>query len=403
MSATSDFKPWPHLEVESRGDYRAEAYLEDHVGATSTSQASPPLRRGHDRQVHAHGVAAREVRRGEGEFDRGVRSVRENSGGRAAEAIGGAEGGGDEGFQLAAALVEHFGLSPGELLNSTIGFFIATAMESIPSLNFNLTHDHPLQVRDPVVVNVIYFFHFSDDGTLPQTPAGKSLGVLRATSLLHSTAEIRRLVATGSLPHEAIRRKEPKTRLCSAAYKYMFNACRVPRKDEDAYRIYDPSRHTHAIVACGGKFYSFDFVEEGSGAPLPLEGIKERLQKCVKLSNGGPPAPMLGYLTSDDRGKCAEAREELLRVGGSNAEEALELLESGAVMICLDENKDPVSKTQASEIMWTGGLTSGRNRWFDKSIQLICTSNGKAGMNGKHSMMDGMPVVGFCDYITKRS
>jgi len=123
----------------------------------------------------------------------------------------------------------------------------------------------------------------------------------------------------------------------------------------------------------------------------------------VEMSKGGPALPMLGYLTSDDRDKCAEAREELLRVGGSKMEDALEVLESGAVMICLDENESPTSKKQSSEVFWTGGLRSGNNRWFDKSIQLICTNNGKAGMAGEHSMMDGMPVVGFCDYITKKS
>ena len=259
------------------------------------------------------------------------------------------------------------------------------------------------QVRDCNPVNVSYFFHFSDDGTLPQIPADKSLGVLRAASLLSSTAKFRKQVASGDLPYEAIGRKEPKTPLCSAAYKYMFNACRVPRKDEDSYRIYDPSLNSHVIVACGGKFYSFDFVEEGTGEPLPLEVIEERLQKCVELSKGGPALPMLGYLTSDNRDKCAEARDELLRVGGAKMAEALKVLESGAVLICLDENEEPISKKQGSEIFWTGGLTAGHNRWFDKSIQLICTNNGKAGMNGEHSMMDGMPVVNFCDYITKRS
>ena len=254
-----------------------------------------------------------------------------------------------------------------------------------------------------MVVNVSYFFHFSDDGTLPQIPSDKSLGVLRAASLLYSTAQFRQLVASGNLPYEAIGRKEPKTALCSAAYKYMFNACRVPRKDEDTYKIYDPSLNSHVIVACGGKFYSFDFVEKGTGEPLPLDVIEERLQKCVEMSkNSTSDLPMLGYLTSDDRDKCAEAREELLRVGGSKMEKALEVLESGAVLICLDENESPISKKQGSEIFWTGGLTSGNNRWFDKSIQLICTSNGKAGMAGEHSMMDGMPVVGYCDYITKK-
>lgn len=263
--------------------------------------------------------------------------------------------------------------------------------------------DHD-QVRDPIVVNVSYFFHFSDDGSLPQIPQTKSLGVLRAATLLYSTAQFRQLVASGALPYEAIGRKEPKTPLCSVAYKYMFNACRIPRKDADTYRIYDPSLNTHVIVACGGKFYSFDFVDMGTGEPLPMEVLEERLQQCVDMSkSGGPTLPMLGYLTSDDRDKCAEAREELLRVGGSKMEDALKVLESGAVLICLDENEQPVSKKQTSEILWTGNVTSGHNRWFDKSIQLICTNNGKAGMNGEHSMMDGMPVVNFCNFITNKS
>lgn len=193
-----------------------------------------------------------------------------------------------------------------------------------------------LQVRDPVVVNVSYFFHFSDDGSLPyEQPSNKSMGVLRASSLLYSSAQFRKLVATGELPFEVI--GKAKTPLCSVAYKYMFNACRIPRKEQDTYRIYDPALHTHVIVACGGQFYSFDFVDE-KGDPLPLNVLEERLQRCVELSKGGAKLPFLGYLTSDDRNKCAEAREELIRVGGEKMVKALEVLESGALMICLDEN-----------------------------------------------------------------
>lgn len=253
------------------------------------------------------------------------------------------------------------------------------------------------------MVNVSYFFHFSDDGTLPQIPSDKSLGVLRAASLLYSTAQFRQLVASGDLPYEAIGREPNKTALCSVAYKYMFNACRIPCKGDDTYRIYDPALTSHVVVACGGKFFSFDFVEKETGEPLPLHVMEERLQMCVEKSIDGPSLPMLGYLTSDDRDVCAEARDELIRVGGTKMEAALKVLESGAILICLDENERPVSKKQGSEIFWTGGLTSGHNRWFDKSIQIICTNNGKAGMAGEHSMMDGMPVVGYCDFITKKS
>ena len=193
-----------------------------------------------------------------------------------------------------------------------------------------------LQVRDPVVVNVSYFFHFSDDGSIPyEQPSSKSHGVLRASSLLYSAAKFRKLVATGELPFEAIGKN--KTPLCSVAYKYMFNACRIPRKEQDTYRIYDPALNTHVIVACGGQFYSFDFVNE-DGDPLPISVLEDRLQQCVELSKEGTTLPFLGYLTSDDRDNCAEAREELIRVGGVKMEKALKVLESGALLICLDEN-----------------------------------------------------------------
>lgn len=360
--------------VESHGDYRAEAYLEDHIGGNlyEKQHSLPRLPiPAISETISKFLPTALPLAKSEEEKDTLIKACEEF------EAQAG---------KLQQRLVER---RDGEMKDSswlqlwwnTLGY---------------------LQVRDPVVVNVSYFFQFSDDGSLPQVaPSTKSLGVLRAASLLHSAAGFRQLVASGDLPHEAIGRKEPRTPLCSAAYKYMFNACRVPRKDEDSYKIYDPSLNSHAVVAVNGKFYSFDFVEKGTGEALPLEVLEDRLQQCVEMSKSGPSLPMIGYLTSDNRDICAETRESLLRVGGSRMEEALQVLESSALMICLDENEEPTSKKQMSEVVWTGGLNSGHNRWYDKSIQIICTKNGKAGMNGEHSMMDGMPVVNFCDYITK--
>ena len=371
---STGIKPWPSPMVESHGDYRAEAFLEDHIGGKlySKQHSLPRLPIPSISETISRFLpTALPLAKTEEEKDTLIKACEEFEG---------------QAGELQKRLIER---KEGEMKDSswlqlwwnTMGY---------------------LQVRDPVVVNVSYFFQFSDDGSLPPVASStKSLGVLRAASLLYSAAGFRQLVASGELPHEAIGRKEPKTPLCSTAYKYMFNACRVPRKDEDTYRIYDPSLYTHAIVAVNGKFYSFDFVEKGTGQALPVEVIEDRIQQCVEMSKGGPSLPMIGYLTSDDRDICATARDALLRAGGSKMEEALKVLESGALMICLDENEEPVSKKQMSEVVWTGGLTSGHNRWFDKSIQIICTNNGKAGMCGEHSMMDGMPVVNFCDYVTK--
>jgi len=62
-----------------------------------------------------------------------------------------------------------------------------------------------------------------------------------------------------------------------------------------------------------------------------------------------------------------------------------------------------MSRKQCGENFWTGGLSSGHNRWFDKSIQIMCTANGKAGLIGEHSMMDGMPMLQYVNFITAQT
>lgn len=187
------------------------------------------------------------------------------------------------------------------------------------------------------MVNVSYFFHFSDDGTLPPKSNEWSLGVNRAASILHSAAEFRNQICSGTFPQRTIGRKEPKTPLCSVAYKYMFNACRIPRREQDSYRIYDPSLYSHCVVACKGSFFAVDFMDE-KGEPLPISVIEDRLYRCVELATEEDGnAPKIGWFTSSDRDAGADAREELLRVGGDEMKTALEKLESGALMICLDD------------------------------------------------------------------
>lgn len=181
----------------------------------------------------------------------------------------------------------------------------------------------------------------------------------------------------------------------------MFNACRIPSQDHDSYRIYDPVRYTHAIVARKGHFFSIELVHPSSGDPLPITDLEEELRQCIILADALPSSrPMLGLMTSNNRDAWALARKELLRLGGLAMETALERLQSGALLLNLDD-EEPVSRQECGDLFWTGGLKSGPNRWFDKSIQIMVANNGKAGLIAEHSMMDGMPVINFSDYITK--
>jgi carnitine O-acetyltransferase len=134
---------------------------------------------------------------------------------------------------------------------------------------------------------------------------------------------------------------------------------------------------------------------------LPLSTIEAGLQQCIDLADsyGDSGRVELGWLTSNDRDSWADARNEMIRAGGVAVEDALAELESGAMLLCLDD-EEPVSRKQCAELFLHGNHSSGNNRFFDKSIQLFVTNNGKAGFMGEHSMMDGMPMVGMADHVT---
>lgn len=250
-----------------------------------------------------------------------------------------------------------------------------------------------LQVRDSVVINVSYYFHFADDPTA-------TTGVARGASILFAAAEFRKRVCSGEFPAETVGKN--KTPLCSVAFKYMFHACRIPKRVQDSYRIYDPSRYSHAVVARKGRFFAIPLCDPTTGNPVALADLQSSLERIIQIADSSPPALQLGILTSNNRDDWADARQALLQAGGVAMEEALESLESGAMLLCLDD-EEPVSRRQCGEQFLHGGINSGYNRWFDKSIQVICTSNGKAGLLGEHSMMDGMPMVALADHITGTS
>eukprot|EP00520_Triparma_pacifica_P001263 CAMPEP_0118647398 /NCGR_PEP_ID=MMETSP0785-20121206/8583_1 /TAXON_ID=91992 /ORGANISM="Bolidomonas pacifica, Strain CCMP 1866" /LENGTH=537 /DNA_ID=CAMNT_0006539485 /DNA_START=242 /DNA_END=1853 /DNA_ORIENTATION=- len=246
-----------------------------------------------------------------------------------------------------------------------------------------------LSVRDPVPVNVSYFFHFSDD-------PNASTGVKRAASLLVSTARFRRLVLSGDLTPETIGRG--KTELCGVAWKYMFNACRVPHRGQDTYHLHDPSLHRHVVVLRRGNFYTFDFVDD-SHNPLPQGIIEARLQQVVAIEDGRERLGVGFGVCTAGEGQVADDRDRLIRLD-PKVKAGLEVIESAAVVVCMDIT-EPVSTGCGSVGFWHGGEGGGSNRWFDKPVEIIVTDNGKAGLLGEHSMMDGMPMVRFADCLVR--
>jgi carnitine O-acetyltransferase len=377
QDASTAIRPWTTPIVESHGDYREEAWLEDSIG-----NGQSPL---YQFQKKLPALPVPVVTDTLARFLPTALPLAKNK---------------QEATALMAA-VHKFEAQAAPLQERLLARAAVSQDSSWLQHWWNTTGY--LQVRAPSVVNVSYFFHLSHDAS-----AATSLN--RAAAMLTAVADYRLSVATGQLPAEQIGRKV-KTPLCSTAYKYMLNACRIPAAHQDSYRIYDPAVYHHAVVARHGYFFAVPLVEPATGRALPLavleghlEEAKERADDMQRNSNTAPP--QLGWLTSSNRDDWARARAHLCQDPAT--EQALLLLESGAVLLCLDDEA-PVSRQECGQLFCFGGavdekekiVSQGANRWFDKSIQLFCTNNGKAGMMGEHSMMDGMPVVGLANRITE--
>jgi len=261
-----------------------------------------------------------------------------------------------------------------------------------------------LQVRDPVVVNSSYFFHFSDDTTIYTVSNSRAdPQIRRAATLLFATAKIRRQIITGALPPEKIGRGDNTKPLCSTSYKYMFHACRIPGSPQDSYRIYDPALHHHAAVAVKGHVFEIPLVDPHTQESVSMETLEDSLQQCVDHAKDAHPATGVTWLTSQNRDEWAKAYQKLQAT--PTTREALKKIESAACLVCLDDEFAITLQDMAHVLLHGAPSAKGAplNRWFDKSLQFIVTRNGKAGLLGEHSMMDGMPVARVAEMIASQS
>ncbi|KAI8838924.1 acyltransferase ChoActase/COT/CPT [Chytridium lagenaria] len=241
--------------------------------------------------------------------------------------------------------------------------------------------------RDPVVINVNYFFRkingiqaFNDDKKLLHKPAA------RAATLITGALAFRRTVVTEELEPEYAKNSP----LCSHQYRFLFNSTRVPKIPEDVTRTSDPYKNNHLIVLRNNQFFSFDLVHS-NGRQLSTAEIESQLKKIYTLA-GDKTDVAVGALTTEDRDTWTKLREQLIAASPVN-KQSLDAIETGVFVLCLD-NTSPVTIDEPFLLAW-----DGRNRFFDKSLQFIVFENGKAGFNGEHSMMDATPTSRLCDWV----
>lgn len=69
-------------------------------------------------------------------------------------------------------------------------------------------------------------------------------------------------------------------------------------------------------------------------------------------------------------------------------------------VVCLDDNSMPKNIDFSHKQFFHNN--NGRNRWFDKCVQIIVASSGRAGCNGEHTPADAVVPGKLFEYVIEK-
>jgi carnitine O-acetyltransferase len=263
--------------------------------------------------------------------------------------------------------------------------------------------DAYLVTRDPIPININYFFGFRAH----PDPAVTQVG--RAASLLHAALEFYVQVRDGTLTNDM----ERTTPLCMSQMRRVFAASRIPGPTRDSIVSYSTAPLTaderasktcqyvatspaHCVVLVRNRFYRLRVLQKPSGDVLPVELLTAAIARVAEAatSANSAPGPPVGLLTTMHRGDWAEAYAQLVELGNGDV---LQQLHSAIMVLCLDGMA--VGDTAEAARLFLHG--TGTNRWFDRH-NLIVSRNAAAGINFEHSVGDGATTLRVADFMFRQ-
>ncbi|XP_031763686.2 choline O-acetyltransferase [Galleria mellonella] len=265
--------------------------------------------------------------------------------------------------------------------------------------------DMYLKVRAPLPIN-------SNPGMVfPRRHFAKmeevaDLGALFIDDLL----DYKEMLDRGELPLERATSREKGQPLCMEQFYRLLGVCRIPEMVRDRLELppkrSDTETEELVVVACRNHFYPIPVKAVDRGRLTPGE-IQAQLLHVMVDAAGAPPAPKVGLLTSMNRDQWAKTREHLIK--DENNRMNLELISRSLCILCLDEaggdraDTDADTNAMLRAMHGAGTAHHSANRWFDKTVQLIISSDGTVGMCYEHSAAEGVAVVRLAERALARA
>ncbi|GAB1603436.1 peroxisomal carnitine O-octanoyltransferase-like [Argonauta hians] len=187
-------------------------------------------------------------------------------------------------------------------------------------------------------------------------------------------------------------------KLCMDQYRKIFSTCRIPGIQKDHLMSYfktdvEGETPNHIVVLCRGRIFTMPITYSKDDLLTPPE-LEKQLQYIYDKCKDEEMGPSVGVLTAHNRTKWAEYYQELMKIDSRNGE-YLEIIQESIMAVSLEEE----CPFDVNKLFLSAIAGSPLNKWFDKSITLICYKNGLFGSNHDHTPSDGMTTVNITHFI----
>jgi len=246
-------------------------------------------------------------------------------------------------------------------------------------------YDTYLENRLPLPVNCNVTFVLEKNIETKKLPRAEF-----AASMLVALFQYRDLLDSGNMDIDF----QGKNALCMSQYKTLLGTSRIPGPNRDALKT--NSKSNHVAVIANGRYYSI-YKPFKADIAKNYAHFYNSIKMILKKSEAEDNFPV-GCLTSADRTSWAKIRNKIIEINPSNAD-SLNKIEGALAVLALDSNEYE-SDSEMFKNMLCG---NSRNRWYDKSIQMILSRDGHFAINYEHSGVDGTTLGNLVRFIYKNT
>lgn len=255
-------------------------------------------------------------------------------------------------------------------------YFLDHELRKKNETNFDTHYFHDywnesyLAYRTPIPVNVNPYMILENDPNINRNQ------VLRATSLLISLLRYRRSLVENVLAPEQIEMRP---------FKNLFSTTRIPRENEDTIEYFGTDQK-HVVFLHNGQFYKFNVLDQNNNIKSPQD-IYNFIYNLSEYKEEDDDS--ITSFSCLDRDKWTRIRYKLENLTERNRKN-LNAIDSALFIVCLDEEQFEPEDLNSRSLGYLHGTYKPENlnssdklslnRWFDKSVQLIISKNGDAGM-----------------------